>query len=225
MNRMARHSISLASILIGCSACFSGETIEQGPEDNEVIHFERTTTGGTEPYVVPISLCQLVSWREAGGGVYDVTGLANDPQQAPFRTFASLSLVTPWSSSAPTHPVVEIRGGEGPGNSFLNHTVDLAVGERVGILLRPTSSQYFITGEHSVFRDRGNGVSNGFVFRRGNKTMTEVGADISSLYAGLEKDGKCPFDIPPDTPLPAVTTPAGDGSDVSHEGYFVSETE
>lgn len=180
----------------------------------------------------PVSLCELLKTSPAGAGAYrvkSITGYTEELLELPGNfdgfTYVELELVADWSGASPANPLMRITGGPKAADITRLWTIQLKVGEIVGLLVEASRAENRgFPGIHplSLFRQKPDGgYSNGQLFTKQPVALDTVGHTIQNLLnlgpacAGQDvlpdMDG-LPSSAAPQAAPPPVAAPVGPAS-------------
>ena len=213
-------STCVVLVVLSASGCSQGESDDHktmpphGPEkfpSTGVTY--RSIHSSTAAILVPFDLCTIVRHpmrQGAGSGLYVVKALRGEteddlrsPGDRGGFTYVALSLVTGWYK-AEENTVARILGGPFPSGQIGGWTIDLAVGDTVGLLFTaptPGNAGYPDLDEHGTFKKAKNGgYTNGMLYTKRVVSADELGASVKAL-AGATLDAPCPspYDERPDS--------------------------
>jgi hypothetical protein len=160
------------------------------------------------------SLCENLAKFDGGAGLFQVVSMVshlekpNDVDRLMPYTYVTLKLIDSWASETPANLTVRMRGGQTPGESTAITTVDLTVGENVGLaLFAPTAYNkgYYAVHPLGVFRAGKDGVF-GTEMHPIGKSFADVKAKIAQTL-GKSKSDCAPFDVIPQDPPKEVSRP------------------
>src|SRR5262245_12417937 len=171
----------------------------------------------------PITLCQVARMLSGPGGVYRIdqligvteNGLGEHSGEVGGVTYVSMTLLEDWGQGAPTNPTARINGGPVDDKGTVQAWfVSLRQGDVVGLLLGPPTAAnkgFYSIHNLGVFaQSSSGGVSNGQLFTRSRRALSEVGAYVRRIRAG--GPDACAADVEPDAEI--VHAPVKGGPDI-----------
>lgn len=152
----------------------------------------------------PVSLCTLIEkYGERMGGIYTVDRVVPYPDEHPDRIIVHLNQEKGWGENPVGDTKISLMPESDPDGKWEAPGAsppDLSVGERIVTFFHRSAcasvGRYQIE-DQIVFRDTGDGYTNGHIWKSDPVSLSTLKSTILDLYRARQSGDSCPYNVYP----------------------------